>query len=349
MQNREMNKQGVGLGLTISKNLAKALGGDITVVSQVDIGSQFILTLPFEPIQENSTSETTNEYDAVISDAHILIEGMSDFNYNDNQNLNFTPFNRRESLPRKCLPKGKNQMNFNKSKLNKQNTNYKFHSDNIGIEKYQSLLKKGNTGLIDDDNFLGKEVLIKKGKQSQKNKVKDKNNNSKAQNGQSFFILNSEISNTVDQNNNAIQQVNCDCAKILIVDDDPYNLMALEGLLRQLKVDKVDQCFNGKQALEKILENQRKSCLHHQSYDLIITDNQMPVMSGIQLTKELRIIQQQQNNLKIGRVVLLTGDESMLSNQEYSHLFDDIILKPIDSNILELQLAIACKKHQDQI
>jgi len=26
---REMNKEGVGLGLTISKNLAQALGGDI--------------------------------------------------------------------------------------------------------------------------------------------------------------------------------------------------------------------------------------------------------------------------------------------------------------------------------
>lgn len=31
MSNREMNQEGVGLGLTISKNLAKALGGDIDV------------------------------------------------------------------------------------------------------------------------------------------------------------------------------------------------------------------------------------------------------------------------------------------------------------------------------
>ena len=29
MKNRELNSEGVGLGLTISKNLAKALGGDI--------------------------------------------------------------------------------------------------------------------------------------------------------------------------------------------------------------------------------------------------------------------------------------------------------------------------------
>ena len=33
MKNRELNNEGVGLGLTISKNLAKALGGDISVKS----------------------------------------------------------------------------------------------------------------------------------------------------------------------------------------------------------------------------------------------------------------------------------------------------------------------------
>jgi signal transduction histidine kinase len=33
MDNRELNKQGCGLGLSISKALAKALGGNITVES----------------------------------------------------------------------------------------------------------------------------------------------------------------------------------------------------------------------------------------------------------------------------------------------------------------------------
>ena len=39
MTNRHLNKEGVGLGLTISKNLAKALGGDIIVKSQINEGS----------------------------------------------------------------------------------------------------------------------------------------------------------------------------------------------------------------------------------------------------------------------------------------------------------------------
>jgi signal transduction histidine kinase len=46
MKNRELNQEGVGLGLTISKNLAKALGGDIQVQSEIGIGSSFTLKIP---------------------------------------------------------------------------------------------------------------------------------------------------------------------------------------------------------------------------------------------------------------------------------------------------------------
>jgi two-component system aerobic respiration control sensor histidine kinase ArcB len=40
-----MNKLGCGLGLTLSKTIAKALNGDITVVSQKGIGSTFTLIM----------------------------------------------------------------------------------------------------------------------------------------------------------------------------------------------------------------------------------------------------------------------------------------------------------------
>ena len=45
-KNRDLNKQGCGLGLTISKNLSMALGGDIKVYSLVNRGSVFTLQLP---------------------------------------------------------------------------------------------------------------------------------------------------------------------------------------------------------------------------------------------------------------------------------------------------------------
>ena len=46
--NRDLNKEGVGLGLTISKNLAQALGGEIKVTSEEGVGSIFTLSMSVE-------------------------------------------------------------------------------------------------------------------------------------------------------------------------------------------------------------------------------------------------------------------------------------------------------------
>ncbi len=47
---------GTGLGLDISRRLARALGGDVTVVSQPGLGSAFTLRLPLTPCEEHVTA-----------------------------------------------------------------------------------------------------------------------------------------------------------------------------------------------------------------------------------------------------------------------------------------------------
>ena len=44
----------------------------------------------------------------------------------------------------------------------------------------------------------------------------------------------------------------CKCPKVLIADDEPFNLIALEGLLHQFNVGSVDKAYHGKEALQKI-------------------------------------------------------------------------------------------------
>lgn len=54
MTNRGLNKHGVGLGLSISKKIAKILGGDITVSSVIGEGS--IFTLHFKDLNNHGFS-----------------------------------------------------------------------------------------------------------------------------------------------------------------------------------------------------------------------------------------------------------------------------------------------------
>ena len=52
MSNRNLNQEGVGLGLAVSRNIARALGGDITVESEQNRGSRFTLHLPFQSVED---------------------------------------------------------------------------------------------------------------------------------------------------------------------------------------------------------------------------------------------------------------------------------------------------------
>ena len=48
-----VHHDGVGLGLAISRNLARAMGGDLTVRSTLGKGSAFSLTLPQAEVMES--------------------------------------------------------------------------------------------------------------------------------------------------------------------------------------------------------------------------------------------------------------------------------------------------------
>jgi signal transduction histidine kinase len=54
-ESRAANPYGNGLGLSISKQIAIALGGDITVKSQVGSGSTFSFNFPAELVKLTNT------------------------------------------------------------------------------------------------------------------------------------------------------------------------------------------------------------------------------------------------------------------------------------------------------
>ena len=59
---------------------------------------------------------------------------------------------------------------------------------------------------------------------------------------------------------------NCNCSPILIVDDEPFNLIILEGFLSKKGYQKVDKAYNGREALDKLEDNIHKKCFNHVPY-----------------------------------------------------------------------------------
>ncbi len=97
-----------------------------------------------------------------------------------------------------------------------------------------------------------------------------------------YFNLDMEVSeDEITTSKPNIPQINHSALKdktILVVEDNKYNQYIAETILRKWSADVV--CANhGKQALEIIDE---------QSFDLILMDKQMPVLDGIETTKQIR-------------------------------------------------------------
>ncbi len=51
------------------------------------------------------------------------------------------------------------------------------------------------------------------------------------------------------------EELKCECPKILIVDDEPFNIIAAQGQLEMFGIPNTEKAFNGKEALEKVIAN----------------------------------------------------------------------------------------------
>lgn len=86
----------------------------------------------------------------------------------------------------------------------------------------------------------------------------------------------------------------------LIVDDEPMNLMALEGMLNAFFINNIVKAFNGRQALDVMRS-------HHYKFDVVMTDFHMPLMNGIEFATEIRALQDRGVVREQTKVLLASG------------------------------------------
>jgi YesN/AraC family two-component response regulator len=120
--------------------------------------------------------------------------------------------------------------------------------------------------------------------------------------------------------------------KLMFVDDEKLILDGLKYILdwNSMDIEIVHEAKNGKDALEKFKED---------PVDIVITDINMPIMSGLTLIKEIKKI-----NKDVSFIVLSGYDEFSYAQQAITLGVENYILKPIDDMELEETIKKICKK-----
>ena len=113
--------------------------------------------------------------------------------------------------------------------------------------------------------------------------------------------------------------------KVLYVEDDNDLCLATQSLL-SLYFSQVDIAYDGKEGFEKYLEYEK---LHGYHYDIVLTDINMPIMSGLDMAREILEIHESQS------IIILTAHNSQEYLYESISLgIDGFMSKPIDNDQL---------------
>jgi signal transduction histidine kinase/CheY-like chemotaxis protein/HPt (histidine-containing phosphotransfer) domain-containing protein len=288
--------EGTGLGLAITKNLIKAMGGDIRVYSEYGEGSIFTITLPQkinspEPL---ATVENPEEKNVLVYERRQI--------YADSVACNI------ENLGVSCT-RVKNDEEL-REKLNAKDYSFVFVTY-VLLENVKKILSElGSKAQIAVLTGFGSTIT-------------DKNLSSLAMPVYSIsvaHILNG-VSDAFSYNANTYATVmfNAPNAKVLVVDDVSTNLQVAEGLLLPYKMQ-VDLCLSGAEAIHAVKKNR---------YDLVFMDHMMPEMDGIEATKRIRELGAEYLNLPI--VALTANAVSGMKEMFLANGFDDFLSKPIDT------------------
>ena len=125
--------------------------------------------------------------------------------------------------------------------------------------------------------------------------------------------------------------------KILYVDDSPTTLEELKNELTAMGFDNAEPAVDGKEALEKILEAAKKG----DPFKLIISDWEMPNLSGIDLLNAVR------SNKEIPQApfIFLTKEADMTNVwKAIDSGVSSYIVKPLAPGVLKKKMEDVFKK-----
>ncbi|MCL2025862.1 MAG: transporter substrate-binding domain-containing protein, partial [Leptospirales bacterium] len=293
---KNRNIEGTGLGLVITKNILKAMDGEISVSSEYGKGSVFTVMLPqkFNSRQATASVENPNEKSVIVYEHRNIYANSIAYNI-ENLGVSYT-------------------LILNNSELYEKMSNleyaFVFISYALFMENKDAILRFRTKAKIVILTEFGEAIL-------------DKDLNVLVMPAHSISIA--DILNGVSdsfsysESNELIIKFAAPEAKILIVDDIDTNLKVAEGLLLPYKMQ-IELCSNGLQAFEAV---------KRENYDIVFMDHMMPELDGIEATVAIRSLEGER--FKTLPIIALTANVVSGMRETFMEKgLDDMLAKPID-------------------
>jgi len=310
--------EGVGLGLAITWNIVKAMGGEIKVNSEYGKGSIFTVSIP-QKISSSEPLASVNNPDKI----RVIV------------------YERRELFA--------NSIAFSIDNLGVHCTlvssNSELH-DELSAKKYNFIfisfsLYENNKDTITRLGKQAKVVLLAEFGETTNEKISTI----------AMPVYSSSIANILNgvsenfnlsENEETIGRFIAPEAIVLIVDDINTNLKVAQGLMAPYKIQ-VDLCRSGREAIQAVTDIR---------YDLIFMDQKMPNMDGIEATALIREKGNEDPYYKNVPIVALTANAVSGAKETFLKSgFNDYLSKPIDTVrlnvILERWIPKEKKKHSE--
>ena len=129
----------------------------------------------------------------------------------------------------------------------------------------------------------------------------------------------------------------CLCPRILIVDDNPFNVVAFETILNSLDI-KCDSVFNGSSAIKRLIDCENRKCGRGcKQYSVIFMDQEMPEMNGSETVRKIRKLQKEKKLLpQRMRIIGCTAHKSKEEVERFLEAgLDKCIHKPISAAMIK--------------
>jgi HAMP domain-containing protein/signal transduction histidine kinase/CheY-like chemotaxis protein len=340
---------GTGLGLTISRELSRLLGGEIHIESTEGKGSIFTVFIPLD-----LTSAPIKEIDDAIS-------SYSDPNYSNPQHNGSREIveNKSSDTPEAEIPDDRENLKvseysllviendeFSAKRIKKiaQQYGFKFLFAAEGKEGMKLAAQYQPNGILLDEqlpDMKGLKVLehLKFNLRTRHIPVylmgQGDHNREALSKGAMGFNQKPVSSRDIET---AVQKIENLCSsptkELLIIEDDRPTLKAIKGILENKEI-KISSSINGKDALDKLKSTH---------FDCIILDLNLPDINGFEVLKKLKAGQ----NVNSTPVVVYTGKELTKSEvKELQKFTDSILIKGASSPELLLD-EVSLFLHSDE-